>query len=159
MRTAIACAALALFTLSACGPAAEVEQRDPRCDYQDDREWALLKATQSETACWGWTPYEPSECQGQGCRVRCGGVSADERQADHDAATLDMKTSGYVDIMVNCGQPDGSVDQFFCQGEAVVLIGDGGCTTETHMIPSTIFTADTHEHLPGYSVVWQVPAE
>lgn len=157
MRTLTAL--LALVTLSACGPGEEVEQRDPRCDYEDDREWVPLRASQTDQACAGWSPYDPYTCQGQGCRVRCGGVPADERQADYDAATLDIITSDYVDIMVNCGQPDGSVNQFFCKGNARVLIGDDGCTTDTEMIPTTIFTAETHRHIPGYSAVWQVPAE
>ncbi|TXD38007.1 hypothetical protein FRC96_07780 [Lujinxingia vulgaris] len=149
-------ALLALVTLTACGAGEEVEQRDPRCDYEDDREWVPLKATQSDVACVNWSPYDPYTCQGQGCRVRCGGVTADERQADYDAATLDMRTSDYVDVMVNCGQPDESVDQFFCKGRARVLIGEGGCTVNTQMIPITIFASETHQHVPGYSVVWQI---
>lgn len=152
-------AIFALVTLTACGPGEDVEQRDPRCDYEDDREWVPLRARQTDTACARWYSYDPDTCQGQGCRVQCSQISADERQADYNAATLDMITSDYVDIMVNCGQPDESVDSFLCKGNARVLIGEEGCTTDTQMILTTIFTAETHEHVPGYSAVWQIPAE
>lgn len=156
MRTLIAL--LALLTLTACGAADEAEQRDPRCDYQDDREWAPLKVYDTDACSYAWFPYE-DDCRGQGCRVKCGGVSADERQANYEAAVLDMIAADYVDIMVTCGQPDGSVDPFTCRGTARVLIGEGGCTTDTNMIPTTISTPDTNRDMPGYSAVWQIPAE
>lgn len=158
MRTAIACTALALFTLSACGAADEAEQRDPRCDYQDDREWRVLKASQNDQACWAWTVYDRN-CTGEGCLVYCSGINADERQGEYDAAVLDVLSDPFVDIMVECATADGSIDRFSCNESARILISADGCTEDTRMVPTSMFDPEGQTPPASYSAVWQVPAE
>lgn len=154
MRTLIAL--LALLTLTACGAADEAEQRDPRCDYQDDREWELLRASeQADSPCM--YRYTPVDCDGAGCPVTCGGFNPDERQ--QNGGLVDVLAEPHMTIYVECGDGSGKVDRFFCKESAVILIGPDGCSVDSYIVPTAPRDL-TQYAVPGtYSTVWKVPAE
>lgn len=153
MRTLTAL--IALLTLTACGPGEEVEQRDPRCDYEDDREWTLLKASESETGCRG--SYLPDECSGAGCPVRCGGFYPDERQTV--GGLVDVLVAPNMTIFVECVDENDEVDRFACKESAVVLVGPEGCATSSYFVPTAPWDQSVYRTPGRYSAVWKVPAE